>query len=114
MSAYTENFDYWRPDNLNARYPRITSAPTTNNQQTSSWWIYHVGYLRLKTVTLSYTVPPSIMNKIKLQAARIYVSGQNVLTFTNLTSYDPESTVNAYGNLYPLQKVISIGLNLTF
>ena len=54
------------------------------------------------------------MNKIKLQAARIYVSGQNVLTFTNLTSYDPESTVNAYGNLYPLQKVISIGLNLTF
>lgn len=114
MSAYTENFDYWTPENTNARYPRITSAPTTNNNQISSWWMYSVGYLRLKSATLGYHLPAYFTKKMGFQQARVFVSGQNLVTFTKMTSYDPESTVDAYGNLYPLQKVVSVGLNITF
>jgi TonB-linked SusC/RagA family outer membrane protein len=114
MSAYEDNFDYWTPENPNAKHPRITSAPTTNNTQTSSWWMTDVSYLRLKTATLSFSVPSAFAEKLRMQNARIYVSGQNVITFTNLTNYDPEATVAAYGNLYPQQKVISVGLNVGF
>ena len=114
MSAYVDNFDYWTPENPDAKHPRITSAPTTNNTQTSSWWMTDVSYLRLKTATLSYSLPTSLAEKLRMQSARVYLSGQNILTFTDLENYDPEATVNAYGNLYPQQKVISVGLNLGF
>jgi len=113
MNAYVDNFNYWTPENPDARYPRITSAPTVNNSQTSSWWMYNVSYLRLKSVTLAYTIPSRITEKIKIHDVRIYVSGQNVITWTDLINYDPEGS-SAYGNLYPQQKVISVGLNVKF
>ena len=113
MNAYVDNFNSWTPENPNAKHPRITNAPTTNNSQQSSWWMTNVSYLRLKSATLAYIIPSFIMNKIKLQGARIFVSGQNILTFTKMINYDPEGA-GAYSNLYPQQKVISAGLNVTF
>ena len=111
-SAYVDNFNYWTPENPNAKYPRITSSSTTNNTQPSSWWMHNGSYLRLKSATLAYAIPSLITDKIRSQNARIYVSGQNTLTWSNMINYDPES--GDYSNLYPLQKVISIGLNVTF
>jgi TonB-linked SusC/RagA family outer membrane protein len=113
MSALVENMNYWTPDNPNALNPRITSGPTTNNTQTSSFWMKSGNYLRLKNATLSYTIPTSISEKIGSKNARVYLSGQNVITWTKLKNFDPESTA-PYSNLYPQQKVISIGLNITF
>ena len=113
MSALVENMNYWTPDNPNALNPRITSGPTTNNTQTSSFWMKSGNYLRLKNATLSYTIPAFISKKIGSQNARVYLSGQNVITWTKLKNFDPESTA-PYSNLYPQQKVISIGLNITF
>lgn len=119
MLPYVQNFDYWTPENTNAAYPRLTSSPTVNNSQTSSFWIGDASYLRLKSATLSYTIPASVMNRIKLQSARIYLSGQNILTWTKLINYDPEIGPNdswipngSWG--YPNQKALSVGLNITF
>ena len=113
MSALVENMDYWTPGNPNALNPRITSGPTTNNTQTSSFWMKNGRYLRLKSATFSYIIPSSISRKIGSQNARVYVSGQNVFTWTKLKNFDPESTA-PYSNLYPQQKVISVGINITF
>lgn len=76
MSALKENMDYWTPENPNAKNPRITSGPTTNNTQTSSFWMKDGSYLRLKSATLAYTIPASISEKISIQNARVFLSGQ--------------------------------------
>ncbi len=119
MRPYVHNLDYWTPENPNAENPRITNAPTTNNSQISSFWMGNAAYLRLKSTTLAYTIPTSVIEKIKMQNARIYVSGQNILTWSKLKYYDPEIGPNDSGAptngwSYPNQKVISIGVNLTF
>ncbi len=119
MLPYVQNFDYWTPENTNAKFPRLTSSPTVNNSQTSSFWMGSSSYLRLKSATLSYTIPSAVMSRIKIQSARIYVSGQNILTWTKLMNYDPEVGPNnswipngTWG--YPNQKALSIGANITF
>ncbi|MCF0053442.1 TonB-dependent receptor [Dyadobacter sp. LJ53] len=113
MGAVRENLDYWTPENPNAKNPRITNAPTANNTQTSSFWVGDASYLRLRSATLSYSLPSVITQKVKIQNARVYVSGQNLLTWTKLRNFDPEITqANAWS--YPQQKVMSVGLNITF
>jgi hypothetical protein len=116
MSALEENMNYWTPENPNAKNPRITSGPTTNNTQRSSFWMKDGGYLRLKrlkTATLGYTIPSYLSEKIKMQNARVFISGQNVITWSKLNNFDPESTA-PYTNLYPQQRVFSTGVNITF
>jgi TonB-linked SusC/RagA family outer membrane protein len=113
MSALVQNMNYWTPDNPNALNPRITSGPTTNNTQTSSFWMKDGSYIRLKSATIAYTIPQYISRKIGSQNARVFLSGQNIITWSKLKNFDPESTA-PYTDLYPQQKVISAGLNITF
>lgn len=108
-----ENLNYWTPENTNALNPRITSAPTTNNTQVSSFWMRDSGYMRLKSAMLSYSIPPSILDKVHIKNARVFVSGQNLLTWTKIVNYDPENIVSS-GLNYPQQRVVSLGMNVTF
>ncbi len=108
-----QNLDYWTPENTNALNPRITSAPTTNNTQQSSHWMRNSRYLRLKSIMLSYSIPATVLEKVKIQSARIFVSGQNMLTWTPMVNYDPETVVSS-GLNYPQQKVVSFGANIMF
>ncbi len=110
MSAYRDNFDYWRPDNLNALHPRLTTGPTANNTQVSSFWLRDASYLRVKNATLSYELPFAISQKLKMQRLRIYASAQNLITWTKLINYDPEISDR---RAYPQQRVVSLGLNVT-
>ncbi|HTE08573.1 MAG TPA: TonB-dependent receptor, partial [Flavitalea sp.] len=112
-SATIDALDHWTPENIDAQYPRITTQPTANNTQTSSWWIRDGAYLRLKTGEIGFTIPERTMSRIRIHAARFYLSGQNVLTFTKIKNFDPEVSVNS-GQYYPQQKVVSVGLNVTF
>jgi hypothetical protein len=89
-SATKATMDYWTPTNTNAKSPRLTPTPAANNTQTSSWWILDASYLRLKTGEFGYTIPAHIARKAKIQAARIYLSGQNLLTFSPIKNFDPE------------------------
>lgn len=112
-SATIDALNYWSPNNPKATNPRITTNPTSNNTQTSSWWIRNGSYLRLKTGQLGYTVPTALMRNLHLQSIRIYVSGQNMLTWSHIKNFDPEVS-SSNGEYYPQQKVISVGLNVTF
>jgi TonB-linked SusC/RagA family outer membrane protein len=110
---FDEQTNAWTPDHTNAKYPRLLTNPTTNNTQQSSFWMYNGDYLRLKTAELGYTLPPAIMRGVKLHSIRLFVSGQNLLTFSGLKFIDPE-TGNNRGRYYFQQKTWSFGLNVGF
>lgn len=115
-NVFEEHLDYWTPENTDAYYPRPSWSE--RNQYTQTRYLQNGAYLRLKNVTLGYTLPRKWMEKAKLQSIRIYVSADNVATVTSLASvFDPEATGSMYsdpGKLYPLQRVISVGVNLNF
>ncbi|WP_242204041.1 SusC/RagA family TonB-linked outer membrane protein [Aestuariivivens insulae] len=113
-SALKKTLDYWTPENPDAKYPRVLAVPSNNTTQTSSWWIRDGDYLRLKSAEIGYTLPNSILDEINIDTVRLYISGQNLLTWSkDWKDFDPE-TSNANGNSYPQQKVISFGINVTF
>lgn len=115
--------DHWTPENQDAKYPRLTENPAGNNIETSSYWLRDASYLRLKNLEFGYTIPTNVLSKISLSSARIFVSGQNLLTFDKLDVIDPEgpgdSGTYALGNsakgwFYPQQKIYAVGINVTF
>ncbi|MCE4566609.1 TonB-dependent receptor [Maribellus sp. CM-23] len=93
-----------------------------NNGRTSTWHIEDGSYIRLQNVTLGYTLPKTLTSKIKIDRARIYVTGQNLLTITDYSGYNPE--VNLYDGssltpgvdygTYPLPRTVTMGLNINF
>ena len=130
QSANGDFFDNQTVDQLN-RWQKpgdITNVPQArlfgaNGTAESSRYLQKGDYLRLKTATLSYTLPTSLTNRAKLDRVRLYVTGQNLLTFTKYTGWDPE--VNAdylagnigLGNDFysaPQAKTIIVGINLGF
>lgn len=105
--------DRWTPDNPNASFPRF-AFNETNNEQTSSFWMRDAAYMRLKNLQFGYTLPAKTITKIKAEKIRIYVSGQNLLTFDNFwDGYDVEAPVGN-GGYYPQVKTFSVGLDLKF
>jgi len=118
-SAPITTLDYWTPDNPNASYPRLTTTPSQNTSQTSSFWEKSASYLRLRTGMLSYTIPQGISKKAGMSLVRFYLSGQNIFTWTPLKNFDPEVATNNTGNTgrgwyFPTQKAVTIGLNVQF
>ncbi len=105
--------DYWTEDNRNAETPRWGNLQ--NNTKYSSFWLKDASYLRLKNLEVGYTVPAELTRKVKIENARIYFSGINLLTFTDVKDYDPEKLTNDDRNRdYPQAKIYSVGLNITF
>jgi hypothetical protein len=94
----------------------------TNGQQASSRYLEKSDFVRLRNVSLGYTFPKSVIQKLNLDRVRIYMTGLNLLTFTKYTGYDPESSYDNNGNsnirkgitFYsaPPAKTITIGLNI--
>lgn len=101
----------WTPTNTSATYPRLVTS--AQNYQSSSYWIRSGAYLRVKSTQLGYTFKPAVAGRIGLNKLRLYVSGQNLFTFSSLPSdIDPESpNDNRY---YPQVKTYTVGLNATF
>lgn len=86
-----------------------------NKQQYSSLFLYDASYIRLKNVEIGYTLPKAWTSKAGIQNVRIYVQGQNLLTFDNLGDVDMDPEIkNGDGSWFPVQRVINIGLNMTF
>ena len=109
----TSSLDYWTEDNRDAYFPRLHHYGVNGgNHQVSTRYLQNAAYLRLKNVVLGYTIPRSITEKVKISRLRVFVQGENLLTFTPLIdSYDPGTLNNM---TYPINKKISVGLNLTF
>lgn len=107
----------WTPENndRNAIIPRQKFSQTTNNWN-SDYWNRNGSYLRLKNINLGYTFKNSVINKIGLRKLRFFATGTNLFTISELTRYgiDPESPDATRGWTYPIQKTISLGINLNF
>ena len=107
-----------------SKYPRTFNGPTSrtygSNTYNSNFWLRNDAFLRLKNVEIGYTLPKSLLSRVKLQSARIYISGNNLLSFDKFgPSFDPEVPVNSdgtavtNGRYYPQQRIINIGANIT-
>lgn len=125
--------DYWRPadetnilgPNTNSYFPKpYFSSERTKNIQNQSRFVLNAAYLRLKNLQIGYTIPRHITNKLFVRHARVYISGENLLTFSPLPSlYEPETVVTSdkgskdgvdMGEIYPITKMFSFGLSVTF
>ena len=110
----------WTPTNTNTDMPRAVNGDPNTNRRTSTRFLEDGSYLRLKTITLGYNLPTNIVSVARLQSARIYVSGQNVLTFTKYQGLDPEistfsGTNTALGTdflTFPQARTIQVGINI--
>jgi len=118
----TDAANYWSPTNPNAALPRPVGSISAQNNLISTRWIEDGSYARLQNVTLGYSLPSSLISKIKLSRMRIYGSVQNLYTLTNYRGYDPE--VGSYNQnqlltgidngRYPTPRTYSVGVNVEF
>jgi hypothetical protein len=124
-------YESWTPENKNALLPRITSNDAVSGQVPVDYYIEPGGYLRLRNLSIGYTLPKGIMDRLGIDKLRFYVQAQNLFTITKYTGLDPEITnintgrgdYNArlvdrnlgvdVGN-FPTAKSYIVGLNLGF
>jgi hypothetical protein len=110
-----EYFDNrWTPEHQDAKYPRSTPAPYANNTKDSDFWWVNSSYLRLKTASIGYTIPKSVLSKLKMSSARVYFLTQNLFTISKIKHIDPEMGYTDRETAYPVMKASTFGIDLTF
>ncbi len=102
--------NYWTPENPNAKYPRLSSSNNVNNNQISTYWMTSRDYVRLKNVEIGYSLPKTLLSKIGVKTARLFVNGINLITWDKLKIFDPEIPDDSRN--YPQQKVFNGGLTI--
>ena len=107
------HLDRWTPENHNASYPRITKDSQINFS-TSSFWLQDASYVRLKNISLGYNIPSVLTQKIGVDKVKVYISGENLLTFSGLEGIDPEAPASNRGAYYGNVKKVSLGLKVSF
>ena len=105
----------YRPGSMDSKYPILPLLDTRTDVSglSSTFWLRDATFVRLKTLELGYTVPQSVLSRLKISALRFYVNGNNLITIDKLKIYDPEGS-DERGNFYPQNKIYNLGLNLTF
>jgi TonB-linked SusC/RagA family outer membrane protein len=114
----------WTGEGTSNTYPRIIYDDPNNNTRVSSRYVDNGAYMRLRNLQIGYSIPKSLLSKLRLERLRFYVAGQNLLTFTKYNGLDPESGVgqregnsntnydlNIDRGQYPQSRTIMIGLN---
>ena len=123
VNGTTIALDRWQSEDQpgNGQVNKANRKQTGYNGRTSTWHLEDGSYLRLQNVSLGYTLPKKLTNRFYVEKLRLYVSGQNLATFTKYSGYNPE--VNArpdnaltpgedYGT-YPLARTFMFGINVT-
>lgn len=126
VNNFRRDINPWSPSNPNGTDPRLavdqSSDPTVsfNNMAQTDRWLESGSYVRVRNAELSYTLPKSLLNRIAFTGARVYVSGQNLVTFTRYKGLDPDVQGTGIisrgldaGN-WPASRVISIGIQADF
>ncbi|MGI8636127.1 MAG: SusC/RagA family TonB-linked outer membrane protein, partial [Segetibacter sp.] len=105
----------YTPGSMDSKYPILPLLDTRTDVSglSSTFWLRDASFVRLKTLELSYSIPQSLLSKIKVSGLRFYLNGNNLITIDKLKIYDPEAS-NERGNFYPQSKIYNLGLNLTF
>ena len=115
QNQLTSTLDRWRPDYHSTTMPRAVFSDPNKNNRVSDRFLEKGDYLRLKSITIGYTLPKHLTSKARMDEVRFSVSGQNLYTFTRYTGLDPE--VGGSGidsNVYPLTRNFTFGINITF
>ncbi len=124
-TMYKHQQDYWRPDHTNAIYPRLTAPGSESNSNNyrmgSDIYIFNAAYIRLKDISIGYTLPERWTMKVGIRKVRLSINAKNLLTLSHNSFLDPESTefdgqmmyngANTGCN-YPTLKYIGMGLNV--
>lgn len=121
---YEHQMDYWTPENTDAYYPRPTDQLQSSNAMNflpQTKYLLDMSYLRMKNISLGYTLPSTLINRIGVERLRIYVSGENLFEVDNIAvPIDPEidftepgyKDTNTFGRVYPYSRSYSFGLQL--
>lgn len=124
-AGFRNHWDFFRPEghelgaNVNGYYPRPyhDNNNGNKNKQVQSRYLQDASYFRMKNIQIGYTLPRHICEKIGMQSIRVYVSGDNLWTRSDISGvFDPELLGGSWGQgkIYPLTKVISVGININF
>ncbi len=124
INSTTAALNRWTPTNTNTDVPMKTAA---RSERVSSRFIFDGSYVRVKNIMLGYNMPKPVLDKLNLEKLRLYVSAQNLLTYTNYRGYDPEVNYRGSGSgaqsntnqgldyaSYPNAKSVTVGLNIVF
>ncbi|WP_291530742.1 SusC/RagA family TonB-linked outer membrane protein [Bacteroides sp. UBA939] len=120
MNRPTWILDRWHGEGTSNTIPRMTSSNPNKNWRSSDLYVKDGSYVRLKTAQLGYTLPATLTRKFSVQRLRVYVSAENLLTFTRFEGFDPELAAGGYTTMgvdkgiYPQSRTISIGANIVF
>lgn len=116
---------YWKhyntpEQNAEAKYPRLTSTQSGHNYAMSDFWLFNGAYFRLKNITVGYTVPKHLTEKLSIKSLRIYLSANDILCFSKYPKgWDPENSSDVIGgtdnkDFYPITRSILGGINIKF
>ena len=121
---YDYQMDYWTPENRNAYYPRPTDQQQSSNAMNflpQTKYLLDLSYLRMKNISLGYTLPVKLTTRAGIERVRIYFSGENLFELENIAvPIDPEidytdagyNDTNTFGRVYPYRRSLSFGLQL--
>lgn len=110
------SLNYWKNPGDTGVYPKPVAGNSTNSYTfASTRWLEDGSYVRIKDITLSYSLPKKALDKIKLQGLKFYVSGLNLYTFHDVNFWDPERGTTGMGTgIYPMTKTLVGGIELAF
>jgi hypothetical protein len=126
---YAHQTDYWTPENTDAFYARLAETNQPSQYSAASFnylcqtrYLLDMSYLRLKNITVGYSLPSKVLKKMKFQKFRVYFSAENVCEIDHLGDLpiDPETETSAgdggamcFGRIYPFTRQLSCGLQIS-
>jgi TonB-linked SusC/RagA family outer membrane protein len=122
LNQSTNVLDRWTPTHTNTNVPRAVAGDPNGNARYSDRFLEDGSYVRLKNLTLAYNVPVSLTKRAAISNLRLYITGQNLITWTDYTGYDPEVSSDPFSTtglgrdfgVYPQSRTYTVGLNATF
>lgn len=117
FNTSTEALNAWTPENKTNQPRLIQSDPNGNFSNASSYFVENGSYLKVRNIQLGYKLPKSLLNRLKISKARVFVNGDNLMTLTKYSGMDPEvaggnTSRGTDFNSYPQVKTISFGVEL--
>ncbi|MVN78051.1 SusC/RagA family TonB-linked outer membrane protein [Hymenobacter sp. HMF4947] len=114
--------NHWTPTNTNTDIPRPVRNDPNGNNRFSNRWLEDGSYVRLKNLTVAYNFPTTLTKHAAIQNLRLYVTGQNLITWTHYLGYDPEVSADPFSStsfgrdygVYPQSRTYTVGLNANF
>jgi len=103
----------WTIDNPSDTHPRIANRNDQYYSSGNDYWLRNTDYIRLKNLEVGYNIPNTLVKKIGMNTLRVYFNGLNLLTASKMKAFDPEAD-NAFGQYYPQQKILNVGLVAAF